>query len=123
MKKMTLPVAVFVAILGCVLAVSANVNTMQIHDKLKMERYHRIQAENQMQNLQQEMAFIKKQAAQSLDDLARIQSILSNYDTEKTTLRQELQQMSQERDKLLNKVKQLSNEEPSAPTPPPSTTE
>ena len=118
MKKMTLPVAVFVAILGCVLAVSANVTTMQMHDHLQKERARRIQAENKMQQMQGELQKIKQKLIQSTRDLAGIQDILNKHDTEKNVMREKLEQLNKQNQTLMQQMENLKGPQgPTAPKP------
>jgi len=117
-KKMSLPVAVFVAILGCVLAVSANVTTMQIHDQLKKERLRRFQAENTMQKMAQELKIIKSQANQYNQDLASIQEILGKRDTEKNAMKKQLDSLNEQNQVLLDQLDNLKKlRDPKAPEP------
>jgi len=120
-KKMTLPVAVFVAILGCVLAVSANVTTMQMHDHLKKERFRRIQAENKMQKMERDLMAIRQQASQSNDDLAQIQDILSKRDTEKSAMKEQLDQLTAQNQALVQELQGMQGgKQPVAAKPPKS---
>lgn len=115
---MSLPVAVFVAILGCVLAVSANVTTMQIHDQLKKERLRRFQAENTMQKMAQELKIIKSQANQYNQDLASIQEILGKRDTEKNAMKKQLDSLNEQNQVLLDQLDNLKKlRDPKAPEP------
>ena len=64
-KNMTLPVAVFVAIIGCVLAVSANVTTSKMHSDIEQERYKRLAAEEQLQKAMGMISQLKVQLTDS----------------------------------------------------------
>ena len=60
-----LPWAVGVAILGCVLAVSANVTTSKIHDNLDKERSVRLTVEQQLQAANDRIRALETRLAES----------------------------------------------------------
>ena len=114
-KSKALPVAIFVAIVGCVLAVSANVTTSKIQQDLEQERYKRFHAEEQVQNMQAELA-----ASQS--KIAGIEQILNTGATASEDFKSQLDSLTQERDSLLQEIKQLkSSAQPSGTTTEPAT--
>lgn len=106
MKKMSLPVAVFVALLGCGLAVIANVTTSRMHEKLEGERYRRIAVEEQLQKADQMIVQLKVELAEAKNKIASIQSILSGtenlkdqlkaVDAQKRALQKQIQELQQQ---------------------------
>ena len=110
MKKMTLPVAVFVAILGCVLAVSANVTTMRIHGNLKQERFKRIAAEQQLQSAINDIRLMKQQLTESRNALNGIRAILTSDRETSTALQAQLDRMEQEKKNLEGQINMLKQQ-------------
>lgn len=107
MKKMTLPIAIFVAILGCVLAVSANVTTMKIHGSLRQEQFKRIKAEQQLQAAVNDIRLMKQQLTESRNALDGIRAILDSDRNASDALQAQLNKMKQEKKSLESQVNTL----------------
>lgn len=117
MKNMTLPVAVAVAIIGCVLAVSANVTTSKMHEDLDQERYKRMSAEKQLQKAHAAINRFKTELSDARNKIQGIQEILNVGQSARESLKGELESVSQEREalrkereSLMKKVEQLQKE-------------
>ena len=109
-KNMSLPVAVFVAIVGCVLAVSANVTTSKMHRHLEQERYQRMLAESQLQKADNTIKALKKELSATQDKIAGITQILNQGQTAAENLKSQLKGMAQEKDSLSQEIQQLQSE-------------
>jgi len=120
---MTLPVAVFVAIVGCVLAVSANVTTSNIHQDLEKERYKRLSAEEQLQKDQGLIVRLRKDLADSQQKLGAIDQVINQGKSATTTLQSQLEAVNNEKAVLMEQVQQLQKaiteiQQPPAAVPP-----
>ena len=104
MKNMILPVAVFVAIVGCVLAVSANVSSSGMYDNLKNERYLRIVAEEKLQKAEKIIQALNTELKDSRDKIESIGAILNQGRTVADDLRSQLDKTSVEKAQLLNGI-------------------
>lgn len=109
-KRITLPVAVGVAILGCVLAVSANVTTSQMHGSLQKERYHRLVTEQQLQQTQSQMHQILMELAASRAKIDGIEKIINQGQSNSQELRGQLEALAQERDALKKQIQTLGGQ-------------
>jgi len=109
-KNKSLPVAVFVAIVGCVLAVSANVTTSKMHEKVKNERFKRLDLEKNILKLTQENNALKKDLAGKSSKLAQIEKIFNVGKAEKDNLKTELQKVVTEKDTLRSKIENLQKD-------------
>ncbi len=98
MKNKTLPVAVFVAILGCVLAVSANVTTSKIKNLYDTEQYKRLTAEQELQKAQGYISKLQADFKASQDKLGSIENILSQGKSMNQDMSSQLEKLQQERD-------------------------
>jgi septal ring factor EnvC (AmiA/AmiB activator) len=107
MKNKTLPVAVFVAILGCVLAVSANVTTSKLKNLYDTEQYKRLTAEQELQKAQGYIAQLHADLKASKDKLGSIESILTEGKSMTKDMSSQIEQLQQERDTLKVKVDEL----------------
>jgi septal ring factor EnvC (AmiA/AmiB activator) len=106
-----LPVAVFVGILGCVLAVSANVTTSKIHENLDQERHARMLVEEQLQAATKDVKALSVQLNDSQKKISDIESILSQGKANTSELKSELDAVTKEKEDLAN---QLKNQKPEA---------
>ncbi len=107
MKNKTLPVAVFVAILGCVLAVSANVTTSKIKNLYDTEQYKRLTAEQELQKAQGYIAKLQDELKASQDKLGGIESILNKGKSQTDDMSSLIQTLQQERDALKVKLDEV----------------
>jgi len=106
MKSMTVPVAVAVAIVGCVLAVSANVTTTQMNRNLDNEAYKRMAAEKELMKAQAE---IKKYQTELAAAQAKLQDIKSVLDKGQAEMKAKLDAERQEKARLMQEVEQIKN--------------
>ena len=111
MKNMILPVAVFVAIVGCVLAVSANVSSSGMYDNLKNERYLRIVAEEKLQKAEKIIQALNTELKDSRDKIESIGAILNQGRTVADDLRSQLDKTSVEKAQLLKQFEQFKMEQ------------
>lgn len=112
MKNLSLPIAVGVAIVGCVLAVVANVTTNNIHEDLSLEQYHRIEAERGLQQARRKIAVLTKEVKEANSKIQSIQTILNQGKTKADSLKSKLDIMAQERKSLADKIKELEGQSP-----------
>ena len=122
MKNRTLPVAVAVAIIGCVLAVSANVTTNEIHKSLNQERYKRMVAEEQLTQANNELKKMDAALQDSQTKLDSIEKVLNNGKSKTSDLESRLQTLSDENAALRAKMEGAQQQPPPvqpnpAPTP------
>ena len=106
-KTMTLPVAVAVAIIGCVLAVSANVTTSKTVEDLKQERYKRMVAEEQLQKAKNDVSALSEQLFDSQAKIESIERILNQGKTEPQQLEQDLSAAQAEKSSLLQQLQEM----------------
>ncbi len=124
MKSMTLPVAVAVAIIGCVLAVSANVTTSKMHQNLEKERYKRIVAEEQLQKAQATIKAMGAELKAAQAKIGSIEEILNLGASAKKDLEAKLKNVETEKQQMSTQIQQLqkklqkSASQPSAPADP-----
>ena len=106
-KTMTLPVAVAVAIIGCVLAVSANVTTSKTVEDLKQERYKRMVAEEQLQKAKNDVSALSEQLFDSQAKIESIERILNQGKTETQQLEQDLSAAQADKASLLQQLQEM----------------
>ena len=106
-KTMTLPVAVAVAIIGCVLAVSANVTTSKTVEDLKQERYKRMVAEEQLQKAKNDVSALSGQLFDSQAKIESIERILNQGKTETQQLEQDLSAAQADKASLLQQLQEM----------------
>jgi septal ring factor EnvC (AmiA/AmiB activator) len=106
-KTMTLPVAVAVAIIGCVLAVSANVTTSKTVEDLKQERYKRMLAEEQFQKAKNDVSALSSQLSDSQAKIESIERILNQGKTVTQKLEQDLSAVQAEKATLLQELQEM----------------
>jgi septal ring factor EnvC (AmiA/AmiB activator) len=109
-KNITVPVAVAIAIVGCVLAVSASVNMSRLDQRLAQERYTRLAVE---QKLQQAQKVIKQQAADLKDSQAKIgniENILNQGKSTASDLKAQLDKQTKEKAALAQQLQQLQSQ-------------
>ena len=106
-KNMSVPVAVFVAIVGCVLAVSANVTTSKIHQNLEQERQKRLAAEQELQKAQGSVGQLRGQLGEAQQKLKVIDDVINQGKSTTTNLKNQLDALASEKAALANQVKEL----------------
>lgn len=111
MKNMTVPVAVGVAIIGCVLAVSANVTTSKIHKDLDQERYKRIIAEKELQKATNQIKQLERQLGDAESKVSSIRQIIEQGNSEVQNLQTQLEALSKEKSALRQQLKQFQSGE------------
>ena len=116
MKNRVLPWAVGVAILGCVLAVSANVTTSKIHDNLNQERHARMVVEQQLQMAGTKIKALEVQLTESQKKLQGIEAIVMQGRSTTSDLQAQLDAMAQEKSRLEAQIQSQQNEPSSKPT-------
>lgn len=116
-KNMLVPVSVGIAILGCVLAVSANVTTGKIHQNLEQERYKRMLAEQDLLKADQTLQQMQTELSDSRRKIDTIQKIVNDGKSDNSSLRTQMDNLSKEKESLRQQVEQLQ-----AQTIAPSTT-
>ena len=104
MKGMNLAVAVAVAIIGCVLAVSANINAMKVQETLKEERYKRLSTEKQLQIAEYTISALNKDLVTAKKKMDGIQQILNQGQTSNSDLKSQLEQLAKEKSFLQQQV-------------------
>lgn len=107
MKKVTLSVAVIVAVIGYILAILASVNTSRIHERLEAERYRRIAIESQLQKAEETIGLLKSDMSDARGKIDGIQRILNGEATDNTNLKDQLKSVAAEKDALKQKVREL----------------
>lgn len=106
-KGMTLAVAVAVAIIGCVLAVSANINAMKIQDTLKEERYKRISTEQQLQAAENTISSLNTDLNKAQNKINGIQQIVNQGQTSNSDLKTQLEQTAKEKELLQQQLQTM----------------
>lgn len=96
-KNLTVPIAVAIGIVGCVLAASANLTASKLHESLEQERYKRIVAEEQVQTTKNTVKTLESDLADSKGKLASIEDILKSN---KTAMENQMEKIAKERDAL-----------------------
>ncbi len=114
MKNATLPVAVGVAILGCVLAVSANVSSANVNKMLEVERYNRITAEQRLQKAQQQISGLEAELGNAKSKMTSIEQILTDGKMATEQVATEMETIKQERDALKQQLESLQGAQPAA---------
>jgi peptidoglycan hydrolase CwlO-like protein len=108
-KNRLVPVAVGVAILGCVLAVSANVTTSKIHQNLLEERYQRLETERALQQAVGKIESLDVQLNDYYQRLSGIQEILTQGTSTTNSMKDQLENVRQENETLKSEVKALQD--------------
>ncbi len=114
MRHMIVPGAVAVAIVGCVLAVRANVTTGRMHGDLGQERYKRMVAEEQLQKSEDATRRLEMELAKERNKIKGIQGILHIGQVDNKTLKAQVASMDveraslyKERESLMSRIGQL----------------
>ena len=123
MKGMNLAVAVAVAIIGCVLAVSANVNAIKVQETLKEERYQRIATENKLQMAEKAISTLNADLATAKKKMDGIQQILNQGQASNTDLKAQLEHAAKEKGFLQQQVQTLQAAKPAEAASAPVTTQ
>ena len=110
MKSRALPVAVAVAIIGCVLAVSANVTTSKMQDQLMQERYLRMVAERNLEKAKGQIQGLESDFADAKNKIDNIQGILTQGKSANAQMNSELSSLRQESQTLRQQVVNLQQE-------------
>ena len=110
MKTRVLPWAVGVAILGCVLAVSANVTTSKMYDNLSNERHARMDVERQLLVAVGRVRALETRLAISQKKFDNIQAILNQGRSTANDLQTRLEQVTQEKENLVKKMAEIQNQ-------------
>jgi peptidoglycan hydrolase CwlO-like protein len=106
MKNNVLPIAVGIALIGCVLAVYANLNSSKLNTTLDNERSKRIAAEEQLSKAQQQIGSLQKDLGDAKSKMASIEKILNDG----KELAVELEAIKMEREMLKQQVENFKAE-------------
>ena len=106
-KNITVPVAVAIAIIGCVLAVNASVNMSRIDQVLEQERFNRLSAEQKLQTAQKNIKQLVAELEDSRKKIKNIEDIINQGRTTTSDLQAQLQKEAEEKAKLMGQVQQL----------------
>lgn len=109
-KNMVVPVAVAVAIIGCVLAVSANVTTSKIHKNLDQERYKRFAAEQELLKANSALQEVQGELTESRQKIEGIQKIVSDGNSANSNLKNQLDALNKEKEALRQQLQQTQSE-------------
>lgn len=107
MKNISVPVAVAIAIVGCVLAVRASVSMGKIDDNLKAEQYRRIKAEQNLQIAENSIGQLKAQLAETSGKLQTIEQVLNQGRTRASSLEVQLKEVAHEKSQLATQIEQM----------------
>ena len=110
MKNRVLPWAVAVGILGCVLAVSANVTTSNMHESLNRERHARLATEEKLQGAVNEIKKLDAQLAESEKKFQNIQAILNQGRDMTNDLQTKLDAVTKEKETMAAKMAELQDQ-------------
>lgn len=110
MKNRVLPWAVGVAILGCVLAVSANVTTSKMYETLNRERHARLVVEAQLQGAVNKIKAFEAQLADSKRKFDSIEAILNDGKNATNDLQAKLDTVTKEKEMLAEEMAELQNQ-------------
>lgn len=107
MKKnnFMLPVCVGIAVLGCLLAVYANLNSAKLNKTVDGERYKRITAEQQLQKAQQQIAALQTELGESQSKMKSIEKILNDGQE----IKAELDAVKKDREMLKQQIEALTS--------------
>lgn len=100
MRNATLPLAVGVAILGCVLAIYANMNSVDLKNVVDGERSKRFAAEKQLLKVQQKAKVLEAELGDAKSKMASIEKILTDGKVAEQELLSELDTIKKEREAL-----------------------
>ena len=103
MKKISLPVAVGVAVICFVLAVYASVGSSKVSSTLGEERYKRITVEQQLQKALQEVKSLQEELGDAKSKMTSIEKILSDG----RELAKELEAAKQAKDALQQQLAEI----------------
>ena len=104
MKNKLLPLAIGVAIIGCALAVYANMNSSGFKTDLEQERSKRFLAEEKLQKAQQQVALLQVDLGDAKSKMASIEKILTDGKTMESDLKAELDAIKKEREQVQSTV-------------------
>lgn len=100
MKNAMLPIALGVAVLGCVLAVYANMNSGNLKNVLDAERSKRFAAEQQVIKVQRTVSVLETQLGDAKSKMSSINKILSDGKQVEEEIMAELETIKKEREVL-----------------------
>ena len=104
MKNSVLPVAVGVALISCLLAVFANINSSKLGKNLDEERYKRLNAEQELQQFQQKLSAVETELGRAKSKMMNIEQILTDGRVIEEELKNELEAVRQEKEELMRKL-------------------
>ncbi|MEW5895997.1 MAG: hypothetical protein AB1650_09635 [Candidatus Omnitrophota bacterium] len=104
MKNTIVSVAVVVALLGCLLAVFANVSSSKLNRALDEERYKRMTAEQNLQKAEQNLSSAEAELGKAKSKMASIEKILNDGRLVEEQLKGELKAVQQENEELMTQL-------------------
>ncbi|MCR4336245.1 MAG: hypothetical protein NUV91_00345 [Candidatus Omnitrophica bacterium] len=110
MKNMTIPVAVAVAIIGCILAVSANVTTIKVRENLDRERYKRFAAEESLQKTQTQLQRLEAELSLANGKLTSIEDVINEGKSVRSDLQNEVDRLQEEKTLLEGQIQSLQGQ-------------
>lgn len=109
-NNLILPVSIGVAILGCVLAVSANINAIEIKKNLEKERYQRMDVERRLQDSMQKAGFVQRELGHAERKISDIQNIINAGQASTNQLKSQMESTAKENEALRQSVKKLQDD-------------
>ena len=104
MKNTTLPLAIGIAVLGCILAVYANMNSGDLKKVLDEERSKRFAAEQQLLKAQQQVVTLEVKLGDVTSKMSSIEKILTDGKQVEKNLLEELDVARKEREVLMQQL-------------------
>ena len=106
-KNFSVPIAIGVAVIGCAVAVSANLNAGKAAKNLQQERYNRMLAEQDLLKANPTLQQMQAQLKDSQQKIDSIQRIVSDGKSTTSSLQGQVDTISKERDTLKQQIQQL----------------
>lgn len=100
MKSKTLPLAMVIAVIGCGLAIYANMNSADFKNMLDQERSKRFAAEQQLLKAQQKISVLQAELGSAKSKMSSIEKILTDGHAVQEELQSELDRARQEQEAL-----------------------
>lgn len=101
------PVTLVIAILGFALAINSYITSGTMRQNLESERYKRLHAEQQLQATEGDMAAIRSELTVAQKKLSSIQQIVNQGQEMQSELKQQYDQIVQERDALRAQLEKI----------------
>ncbi len=105
-------VSVAVAILGCLLAISASITTGKINRNLDQERYEKLLAQEQLQQANSRVKTLEAEVTDSRNKIESILKILNEGKSTTSNLESQLDNLTKENELLKQQIEQLNQPPP-----------